>query len=241
MTRSLFAAVALTGLVVLPVSANPPTPAHTLKESRAVLDELAEIPAKGIPPRLLADAQGVAIIPHVVKAGFLFAGRGGHGVVMAREKDGVWGEPTFVHFGGGSVGFQAGIESADVVLIFRHRKGLERVLEGKGKLTLGADVAVAAGPIGREAMAATDARLEAEVVSYSRTRGLFAGVSLDGSALVNDNVDNALFRRDRNAEDHKLAEALRHRLTQMSGVKTVVVPGPVIVGPPVVPVVPVRP
>lgn len=128
-----------------------PAPTETLQSATTVLTDLSKVPAKGIPQALMADAQGVAIIPRVVKAGFVVAGSGGHGLVIARDKDGKWGPPVFVNFGGGSVGFQAGVESTDVVLVFRDRKSLDRLLGGKGKVTLGADASVAAGPVGRRA------------------------------------------------------------------------------------------
>ena len=111
----------------------------------------------------------MAIIPHVVKAGFVIGGRGGHGIVFARERDGRWGDPVFVNIGGASVGFQAGVESTDVVLVFRNRKSLDRLLEGKGKLTLGADASISAGPLGRDVMAGTDAKFDGEILSCSRS------------------------------------------------------------------------
>jgi lipid-binding SYLF domain-containing protein len=208
-----------------------------------VLDELAAIPLKGIPPALLADAQAVAIIPNVIKAGFVFGGRGGHGVILTRDRNGVWSEPTFVNLGGASVGFQAGVESTDVVLVFRTRKSVDRLMEGKHKITLGADVSIAAGPVGRQASAATDARLEAEIVSYSRSRGLFAGVALDGAAIYADAGINAMYRRDVRPETAKLADNLKIRLTEMSTFTPppgprMAPPPPVFIGPPILPVVP---
>jgi len=230
MKRLLLAPIALVALLAQTASAAPP-PAQTLQASSDVLSELSAIPLKGIPPAILADAQGVAIIPHVIKAGFLFGGRGGHGVVLTRDRNGVWGEPTFVDFGGASFGFQAGVESADVVLVFKNHKSLERVLEGKGKLTLGADASIAAGPIGRDAEAGTDLHLRAEIVSYSRSRGLFAGVALDGAGLVYDHEVNDRFRRELNPELVRLAETVRGHLNQMS-MLTVPPQRPVFVRPP---------
>jgi lipid-binding SYLF domain-containing protein len=228
---------ALAGLVlaiaVVPAHALPPSNSVTLDHAIVVLDELADIPLKGIPPKLLADAQGVAIIPHVVKAGFVLGGRGGHGVVFAREKDGNWGEPVFINLGGASVGFQAGIESTDVVLVFRNRRSLDNLLDGKTKLTLGADAAVAAGPVGRMAAAATDAKLEAEILSYSRSRGLFAGVSLDGAVIYADAKSNAMFRRS--IDDKKAAAMLKSKLAEMCKDKPVILIPPVIDPPVVVP------
>ena len=232
MFRRLLIATTLTALVAAPAPAAPPPPVRTLEYANEVLDELAAIPLKGIPPALLADAQGVAIIPGVVKAGFVIGGRGGHGVVIARDKDGNWGEPVFVNLGSVSIGLQAGVESADVVLVFRTRKSLDRLLEGKGKVTLGGDAAVAAGPVGRMAAAATDARLEAEILSYSRARGLFAGVALDGAVIRADAEANREYRRETGQEARKLAEKLRGRLNKLS--RATVPPAPVI-GPPVVP------
>ncbi|HEV3437126.1 MAG TPA: lipid-binding SYLF domain-containing protein [Gemmata sp.] len=245
MIRFSLSTLVLTFIAIAPVAAAPP-PAQTLKTATDVLDELAAIPLKSIPPALLADAQGVAIIPHVIKAGFIFGGRGGHGVVMVRDRNGVWGEPTFVNLGGASVGFQAGVESTDVVLVFRSRKSLDRLLEGKNKITLGVDAAVAAGPVGRQASAATDARLEAEIVSYSRSRGLFAGVALDGAAIYSDPGINAAFRRDVRPETAKLAETLKVRLSEMGSFTPPpgprrMMPPPPFLGPPAIPVMPFGP
>lgn len=224
MKRSLFA---LSALVIFAGSASAqprerlrnrmaPAPTDTLYSATTVLADLSKIPEKSIPPSLLADAQGVAIIPRVVKAGFVVAGQGGHGVVIARDKDGAWGKPVFVNFGGGSVGFQVGVESTDVVLVFRDRKSLDRILEGKGKVTLGADASLAAGPVGRKAAAGTDAKLEAEIVSYSRSRGLFAGVALDGSVIRPDANSNTTFEADTRPEVAKQVAGLKEVLNLMS-------------------------
>jgi len=169
----------------------------TIEAAVVVLEELAAIPLRGIPPALLQDAQGVAIIPSVIKAGFVVGGRHGRGVVLARQADGSWGNPLFVTMSGGSIGWQVGVQSTDVVLIFKTRKSLTRLLEGKGKLTLGADAAVAAGPLGRQAEASTDGKLQAEIYSYSRSRGLFAGVSLEGAAILVDHRGNEQLYRVR--------------------------------------------
>ncbi len=207
----------LTGPVAVELSdrRGEPEPVTTLRDAAGVLDDFRTLYLKRIPPALLADAQAVAVIPHAVRAGFVVGGRHGRGVVVCRGDDGTWGDPTFVTLTGVSAGLQAGIESADVVLVFRTRKSLERVLTGKGKLTLGADAAVAAGPLGREAAAGTDARLEAEVYSYSRSRGLFAGVAVEGAVLANDRAANAAFGRDARPEAVKAADGLRLRLTEL--------------------------
>lgn len=155
-----------------------------------VLKEISSIPEKAMPPALLEGAYGVAVLPGVIKFGFIAGGRYGKGVLVVR-KNGGWSDPAFVTITGGSVGYQIGAESTDVILVFKTKKGIEGIT--KGKFTLGADAAVAAGPVGRQAEAATDIQLKAEVYSYSRSRGLFAGVALVGSALEIDNKANTSF------------------------------------------------
>lgn len=155
-----------------------PAPSETIASAQTVL---AESLTTQIPAALLRDAYGVAIIPSVLKIGFIGGVRRGHGVVLVKDKDGSWGAPRFVTITGGSVGWQIGAQSTDVVLVFNSQRSVEGML--KGKFTIGADAAAAAGPVGRNLAAATDAQLKAEILSYSRSRGLFAGVSIDGSAL----------------------------------------------------------
>jgi lipid-binding SYLF domain-containing protein len=160
--------------------------AATVEAAGEVVDALAAIPLKGIPPALFKEAQGVAIFPGVLKAGFLVGGRFGHGVLLVREKDDSWGPPTFLRIRGGSFGFQVGAQSTDLILLFKTKDSVDRIFKGKRKVTLGADLAVAAGPIGRQAEAATDAQLKPEIYSYSRSRGLFAGMALEGAGLLAD-------------------------------------------------------
>jgi lipid-binding SYLF domain-containing protein len=159
-------------------------PADTVVEAEQVLGELMAIPGKQIPHRLLEEAQGIAIIPNVIKIGFVAGARRGHGIVMVRDHDGEWSLPQFVTLTGGSVGWQAGIQGTDVVLIFTTRKSVEGLMNGK--FTVGVDASVSAGPVGREAAAGTDATLQSEILSYSRSRGLFVGASLEGTALEID-------------------------------------------------------
>ena len=159
-------------------------PEQTVRESDEVLAEIVTIPGRQVPASLLAQAQGVAVIPNVLKIGFIGGVRRGHGVVLVRDAEGEWGLPQFVVLTGGSVGWQAGLQATDVVLVFLTKKSIEGLLNGK--FTLGADAAVSAGPVGRNAAAATDAQLKAEILSYSRSRGLFAGVALDGSVIQID-------------------------------------------------------
>jgi SH3 domain-containing YSC84-like protein 1 len=162
-----------------------------IRASHEVLQEFLGLQIRQIPDSLLAEAHGVAIIPDVVKLGFVLGGQRGHGVVIVRERDGSWRAPQFVTITGGSIGWQVGAQSSDFVLVFKSQKSVEGLL--RGKFTLGADAAVAAGPVGRRAGAATDAELKAEIYSYSRSRGLFAGVSLEGSALQVDHGANASY------------------------------------------------
>lgn len=173
-----------------------PASAATREEKRVgdaadVLDQLLRIPEKSIPPSLLARAYAVAVIPDVVKAGFMFGARRGKGVLVVRHDDNTWSNPAFITLTGGSFGWQAGVESTDVILVFKTRKGVTDI--ANGKLTLGANASIAAGPVGRNAGVATDIEFEAEVVSYSRSRGLFAGVALDGSGVTMDRKANTAF------------------------------------------------
>jgi lipid-binding SYLF domain-containing protein len=162
-----------------------------LLTSTQVLDELMQMPEQNIPSWLLERAHAVAVIPSVIKVGLGIGGRRGSGVMVVRKDNGGWSNPIFVNLTGGSFGFQVGVQSADVVLVFTSRQSIEGIVGGK--VTLGADASVAAGPIGRQSSAATDIGLTAQVYSYSRASGLFAGVALDGSAMTIDNRSNELF------------------------------------------------
>ena len=229
-------ALALTALafVVQPLSAVPPAPRETLKLARDVLDELNDTPNKAIPKALLEQAEAVVIVPNTIKAGLVVGGRLGHGVAVIKDKKNGWGDIRFIELGGASVGFQAGIQSTDVVLVFKTRKGLERLLEGKAKLKLGADAAVAAGPLGREAELSTDGKLKAEIFSYSRSRGLFAGVSLEGVILSPDGDTTTSFEKDTTELTRQSAEELKSRISLLIVEKTKepklpIVPGAVVV------------
>ena len=153
-----------------------------------VLREIMMAPDKRLPSDLMQSAYAIAVIPDVIKAGFVIGGRHGVGLIAVKAPDGTWSNPSYVSMSGGSIGFQAGVSSTDVILVFRTQRGVDSIVHGK--FTLGADASVAAGPVGRNAQAATDAQLKAEIYSYSRSRGLFAGVSLDGSVMAIDNDAN---------------------------------------------------
>jgi len=172
-----------------PVSAGDES--SKVRDATEVMSDIMAIPEKSIPPSLLNNAYAVAVIPNVIKGGFVFGGRYGWGVLVVKTKERKWSAPAFISIAAGSVGYQIGLQSIDVILVFKSKKSVDRIT--KGKFTLGADASIAAGPVGRAASAGTDIRLEAEIYSYSRSRGLFAGVSLEGSALQMKDESNRLF------------------------------------------------
>lgn len=167
------------------------------KEGRKVEDAIDVVkavkamPEEGIPQALLNNAHAIAIIPGVIKVGFVIGGRYGTGIITVRNDKGEWSDPVFVKIAGGSFGWQIGAQSTDLILVFKSRTSVEGIL--KGKFTLGADASVAAGPVGRSAAGATDLTLKSEIFSYSRSRGLFAGIALDGAAITIDDDANASF------------------------------------------------
>jgi len=173
--------------------------AERAKEAAEVLTSIMGIPEGGIPEELMSRATGIAVIPHVVKGAFGIGGRYGKGLMSQRLDSGKWSTPTFVEIGGGSFGLQLGVEATDLVLVFTNREGVDSLM--KGKVKLGADAAVAAGPVGRKAEIGTDVRLNSAIYSYSRSKGLFAGVSLDGAAVTVDDSANAkVYGKDAKAE-----------------------------------------
>ena len=153
-----------------------------------VLSEIQDIPEQAIPDKLHDEGRAIIVIPDTIKAGLVLGGRRGHGLMSVKTADGSWSNPVFIKLTGGSIGFQAGVQSSDVILVFRNDRSLDNIVNGK--FTLGADAGVAAGPVGRSAAAATDGQLKAEIWSWSRARGLFAGVALDGAALQIDDAAN---------------------------------------------------
>jgi lipid-binding SYLF domain-containing protein len=160
-----------------------------------VLADIQAIPESAIPDKLLDEARAIVVVPDTLKVGLVLGGRRGHGLMSVKNPDGTWSNPVFVKLTGGSIGFQAGVQSADVVLVFRNDRSLESIVNGK--VTLGADAGVAAGPVGRSAALATDGQLKAEIWSWSRARGLFAGVALDGAVLsIDDAANEAVYGLD---------------------------------------------
>src|SRR5271170_5728577 len=147
-----------------------------------VLEDVQGMPDQRLPDALLAHAYGIAVIPDVTKIAFFFGGRHGNGVLTVRDTlNSPWSNPVFISLTGGSWGLQAGAESSDIILVFTTKSGVEGI--AGGKLTLGADASVAAGPVGRQGSAATDMTFNAEIYSYARTRGLFGGIAVDGSVI----------------------------------------------------------
>ena len=193
----------LVGLFVIVASHNAPAQQMTYGEAEVqtvvgaknALDQFFGLEIESLPPAMLQRAEGIAIFPNMIKGGFILGVNYGKGVLSVRNADRTWSAPVLVTMGGGSLGFQAGVQAADIVLIFATPRSLQGILQGQ-KVTLGADASIAAGPVGRQANAGTDARLGAEIYSYARSRGLFLGVSLGGSDIsVDHNADSMLYGR----------------------------------------------
>jgi SH3 domain-containing YSC84-like protein 1 len=156
------------------------------EKAAQVFREIMDTPDKGIPQDLVENAECVAVFPSVIKAGFIFGGRGGRGVASCRALNG-WSAPAYFTLGGGSFGLQIGAQSTDFILLFMNEDGLNSLLSDE--FTLGADASVAAGPVGRQAGASTDLKLNAKILSYSRSKGLFAGLELKGVVIKPDKDD----------------------------------------------------
>jgi len=171
------------------VAANADTPSEQLRKATNVLNEIMKTPDQGIPSDLLAKAVCVGIVPSELKFAIGVGGNYGRGVLVCRRRgDGPWGAPSLFTLGGGSFGFQLGGQATDVVFIVMNEDGARKLV--RDDVRLGADISAAAGPVGRAGEAATDAEMHAEILSYSRNRGLFAGVSLSGAVLKADNSEN---------------------------------------------------
>jgi lipid-binding SYLF domain-containing protein len=191
----LAAALALAVALATPAAHAGPREDAQAENAARVLGEIQAIPESSIPDKLLDEAKAIVVVPDTVKAGLVLGGRRGRGLLAVRTPDGDWSNPSFVTLTGGSIGLQVGVQSADVVLVFRSERGLDSIVNGK--FTLGADAGVAAGPMGRNAAAATDGQMKAEIWSWSRARGLFAGVALDGAVLsIDDKANEAVYGQD---------------------------------------------
>jgi len=172
-----------------------------VSEAREIIDDVMSSSDKSVPRDLLRKAAGIAIFPGVVKAGFIVGGKYGRGVVLRHNKHrNTWTAPAFYSVGAGSVGWQIGVQSTDLILLIRSERGMKSLL--KSEFTLGADASIAAGPVGGKATAATDIRFTAEIMSYSRSRGLFAGVSLEGAKLNSrEDYNKAYYGKSLTARD----------------------------------------
>lgn len=151
-----------------------------------VFREIMAAPDRNIPKDILQNCECVAVFPSVYKAGFIIGGRGGRGVASCRTENG-WSAPAYFNLGGGSIGLQIGAQSTDFILLFMNREGIDKLISDK--FTLGGDASVAAGPVGRQTGASTDIKFNAQILSYSRSRGLFAGLELKGVAITQDKDD----------------------------------------------------
>lgn len=216
MLRS-FVRTALWCLVVvlaftIPVSARQ-SDEHSTEAERAtnaanVLTEVMHIPENSIPEKLMARAHGIAVIPHVVKGAFGIGGQWGKGLISQRHEDGSWSAPAYIEIGGGSFGPQIGVEASDIVLVFTDEDGIKGIL--KGKVKLGADASATAGPVGRNAEVGTDVLLRSAVFAYSRSKGLFAGISLDGSVIgMDDSANQKTYGTNVTAKDILLDNAVQ--------------------------------
>lgn len=185
-----FAAAAV--LLVAPAMAGSDDDEHNptarMQQAAAVLKSAVNAPDKGIPRDLLEKAECVGVFPELKKGAFVVGGEFGRGVFTCRQADGSMGAPAFFKMGGGSVGWQFGGEEADVVLLIMNKSGLDHLLEDK--FTIGGEASAVAGPVGRTASAATDAQLHAQILSWSRSRGAFVGVSVEGDFLKPDTKTN---------------------------------------------------
>ena len=194
MTKRLVAAVAAVCVVALhPVNSRAQkddNEAKRVRDGAAVLGEIMAAEDKAIPKAILGKAAGIAIFPNTVKAGFVFGGMRGRGVLSARGPNG-WSSPAFFTLTGGSFGLQIGGQATDIILVINDQRGLENLVSNQFKI--GADASAAAGPVGRDAQAATDIQLRAQILSYSRARGLFAGVTINGSTIRQDLDANQRF------------------------------------------------
>lgn len=196
MTRTIFRSALLFGVLSLSIVpariAAESEESDRVKESITVFTEIMSAPDKAIPNAILGKADGIAVFPGTIKGAFIIGAQHGRGILSARNTQaGGWSAPAFMSVTGGSIGAQIGAQETDIVLVVMNRRGLESLVGNEFKI--GADASVAAGPIGRDASAATDAQLRAEILSYSRARGLFAGVNLNGAAIRGDKDANQRF------------------------------------------------
>jgi lipid-binding SYLF domain-containing protein len=165
--------------------------ARRVADATLLFDEIMSAKDSAIPSAILGKAEGVAVFPSTIRAGLLVGGQRGRGILSVRSESGTWSAPAFLTLTGGSVGLQIGAQATDLVLVIMNRRGLENLVRNQFKV--GADAGVAAGPVGRDAQASTDIQMRAQILSYSRARGLFAGVTINGSTIRQDKDANQRF------------------------------------------------
>ncbi len=184
MNKKLVVLTAMLGVATVGwADTNKEEAADRLDKAAAVLHEVMSAPDKGIPDEVMDHAKCVAVVPHMVKGGFVIGAEGGKGVATCRTAHG-WSAPAFFTIAGGSWGLQIGVEGIDLVMIFQNNKGMEDLINSRFKV--GADASAAAGPVGRHASADTDWKLNAEILTYSRAKGVFAGLTLNGAVVKPD-------------------------------------------------------
>jgi lipid-binding SYLF domain-containing protein len=225
MLKRNFISIGLLSLLVVFAFANPvasqqskkladvkkSTEAERATEAADVLTQMMNIPENAI-HELMARAHGIAVIPHVVKGAFGLGGQWGKGLMSQRREDGSWSTPAYIAIGGGSFGLQIGVQATDVVLVFTAEDGIKGLL--KGKVKLGADASATAGPVGRKAEVGTDVLLRSGIFAYSRSRGLFAGVSLDGSVVtIDDSANRRVYGNEVAGEQILLGKGVRSNVT----------------------------
>jgi lipid-binding SYLF domain-containing protein len=190
----------------------------------------------GIPQNLLAEAQGIVIIPNMIRGAFVIGLQHGRGVLLVRGPNGTWQPPQFVQMTGGSLGYQIGVQSTDLILVFRTQQSVANLM--RGTLKIGVDASAAAGPVGRQASAATDLPMQAEILSYSRARGAFLGVSIDGSSISLDPSSQALYYQPPGVMPPSAMQLIQMVTSMSGGASPAIVPPvqpTVATGPPIAP------
>jgi lipid-binding SYLF domain-containing protein len=197
------------------ILAPPLHPNQIVVDAMNVLTQSVAMPS-GLPQKMLADAQGIAIVPNNVRGAFIVGVQRGRGVLLVRGPNGAWQAPRMIEISGGSLGYQVGVQSTDLILVFRTPQSVANVM--RGKLKIGVDASAAAGPVGRQASAATDTALKAEIYSYSRARGVFVGASIDGSSISLDPASDAAFYQPPGTVPASAAQLVQ-QLTALSTVR----------------------
>jgi SH3 domain-containing YSC84-like protein 1 len=189
----LFATLTVAGFLLQTTSARAGDEANVMADATRTLEQLAADPGSGVPRELLRQSEGVVLIPNMINGGLVLGAKYGRGVFLVRDSKGRWGNPVMVTLWGGTLGLQAGGQATELLMVFRTKDTASRLLAGRGKVTLGVDAGVAAGPTGTKLGAETDIEFRAEILSYARSRGLFAGAALGGAGIRVDRNANSFF------------------------------------------------